>query len=404
MPSLADLDEKLRDGKPPRVRAPVVLTHEQLRELHTLLCTQGFVVLGPQVRDGAIVYDRLTSLDQLPTGWIDEQSNGRYSLQPGSSQTLFGYTVGPHSWKRFLYPPQQRLFTSDRMPRGFSNTSDNRSQQRYALFGVRSCDLTAIARQDRIFLHGHYVDFSYQSRRESCFIVAVNCGRAAATCFCASMNAGPRVESGYDLALTEIETAHGYRYLAEVGSEFGAEIIGKISHEPATEADLRIAEQLLAATSAHMGRSLDTRGLKEMLYRNFEHPIWDAIAERCLSCGNCTMVCPTCFCTTIEDSTDLSGHQAERWRRWDSCFTLNFSYIHGGSIRVSAKSRFRQWMTHKLAAWIDQFGAYGCVGCGRCITWCPVGIDITAEARTLRESEMIGPEEFSRSTHDSSNA
>jgi formate hydrogenlyase subunit 6/NADH:ubiquinone oxidoreductase subunit I len=133
-------------------------------------------------------------------------------------------------------------------------------------------------------------------------------------------------------------------------------------------------------------RHLDTAGLRDLLYENFEHPRWDNVAARCLSCANCTMVCPTCFCTTVEDVSDISGNHAERWRRWDSCFTQSFSYIHGGSVRTSAKSRYRQWMTHKLASWTDQFGTSGCVGCGRCITWCPVGIDITEEVRAIRES------------------
>jgi ferredoxin len=129
---------------------------------------------------------------------------------------------------------------------------------------------------------------------------------------------------------------------------------------------------------------METRGIHDLLYQNFEHPRWDEIAARCLSCGNCTMVCPTCFCTNVEDVSDVTGHRAERWRRWDSCFTMSFSYIHGGSVRTSAKARFRQWMTHKLASWIDQFGTTGCVGCGRCIAWCPVGIDLTEEAQALR--------------------
>ena len=136
-----------------------------------------------------------------------------------------------------------------------------------------------------------------------------------------------------------------------------------------------------------MGRSLQTSGLKELLYRNSESPRWDAVAQRCLSCANCTLVCPTCFCSTIEDLTDLAGQEAERIRKWDSCFTTDFSYIHGGSVRATPRSKYRQWMMHKLAYWLDQFGTSGCVGCGRCITWCPVGIDITEEARVIRESE-----------------
>ena len=102
------------------------------------------------------------------------------------------------------------------------------------------------------------------------------------------------------------------------------------------------------------------------------------------------MVCPTCFCTTVEDHSDLAGETAERVRSWDSCFTLDFSYVHGGSVRTETQSRYRQWMTHKLASWIDQFGTSGCVGCGRCITWCPVGIDITEEAAAIRQTRRTG--------------
>ncbi|MBZ0254314.1 MAG: 4Fe-4S dicluster domain-containing protein, partial [Candidatus Methylomirabilis sp.] len=142
-----------------------------------------------------------------------------------------------------------------------------------------------------------------------------------------------------------------------------------------------------------MGRSLNTDGVKELLYANAEHPRWAETAERCLSCANCTMVCPTCFCSTVEDVSDLSGEAAERRRKWDSCFTMDFSYLVGGSVRGSGAARYRQWMTHKLGSWIDQFGTSGCVGCGRCIAWCPVGIDITEEAEALRAPRGRGAPE-----------
>jgi sulfhydrogenase subunit beta (sulfur reductase) len=387
----------------PEARRPSLVQRQHLSNLIGALLAQSFEIIGPQVREGAIVYDQLTSLDQLPVGWIDQQSSGRYRLERGPGTEWFGYTAGAHSWKGFLYPDQQCLVTAERLKRSFSHKASDAPESPYAFFGVRSCDLHAIELYDRIFLRGPCIDPDYKRRREACFIVAVNCGRASGTCFCASMNTGPRATSGYDLVLTELPTEDAYRYLVEVGSTRGAELLAGVPHQPAAETDMAEAETLLAKTSAHMGRSLDVRGLKETLYRNFDHPMWDRIEERCLSCANCTMVCPTCFCTTVEDTTNLPGSRAERWRRWDSCFTLDFSYIHGGGIRVSTKSRFRQWMTHKLAAWVDQFGSFGCVGCGRCITWCPVGIDITAEARTLQSSDMSGPEEFSRSTYDSSN-
>ena len=233
---------------------------------------------------------------------------------------------------------------------------------------------------------GSFVDPAYQSRREELFIVAVNCGQSGGTCFCVSMQTGPKATSGFDLALTEVVRDGSHFFVVEVGTERGAEVLKNIPHREATPEESSAAANTVAETARHMGRTMDTRGIKELLYRNAEHPRWDNVAARCLTCANCTMVCPTCFCTTVEDVTDLTGDHAERWRKWDSCFTMDFSYIHGGSVRATPMSRYRQWMTHKLATWIDQFGSSGCVGCGRCITWCPVGIDITEEVRALRQS------------------
>jgi len=157
---------------------------------------------------------------------------------------------------------------------------------------------------------------------------------------------------------------------------------------PAPPELCRQADEAVARAASQV-RSVEREGLHELLTENFNHPRWEDVAKRCLTCGNCTMVCPTCFCTTIEDTSDLTGAHAERWRKWDSCFTQALSYIHGGSVRQSVKSRYRQWMTHKLASWTDQFGGTGCVGCGRCITWCPAGIDITEEARAIRDGNRV---------------
>jgi ferredoxin len=133
-------------------------------------------------------------------------------------------------------------------------------------------------------------------------------------------------------------------------------------------------------------RSLDTDGIRDLLFSNLEHPRWQQVADRCLSCANCTLVCPTCFCSSVSDVADLSGDHASRERQWASCFTLEHSQMHGGNARPTVASRYRQWLTHKLAGWIDQFGSSGCTGCGRCITWCPVGIDLTAEVAAIRET------------------
>jgi len=364
-----------------------VLERTDFQQLLDALQTRGYQTIGPVVRDGAIVYDTLGSMDDLPTGWMDEQGPGHYRLKRREDQKLFGYAVGPHSWKRFLHPPAIRLWQAKRDADGFRLIPNAEPPPRYAFLGVRACELRAIAIQDRVFLSRKFQEPVYAERRANTFIVAVNCGQAGGTCFCVSMNAGPKATEEFDLALTEVLDESRHYFVMEVGSPQGAEVLAEIAHREATPEEREAAERETANAAAQMGRTMDTDDLKELLYRNVEHPHWNRVAERCLTCGNCTMVCPTCFCATVEDTTDLSGETAERWRRWDSCFTLDFSYIHGGSVRSTPASRYRQWITHKLGTWNDQFGESGCVGCGRCITWCPVGIDITEEIAALRRSE-----------------
>jgi ferredoxin len=348
------------------------------------LARRGYRVIGPSVRDGAIIYDTVARVEELPLGWTDRQDGGRYRLERRDDGALFGYAVGPHSWKRFLHPPVQRLWQARRDGDGFAVVADESVAESLAFIGVRACELRAIAIQDRVFLSGKYIDEAYKTHREGAFIVAVNCGQAGGTCFCASMDAGPKVEADFDLALTEIIEEGRHYFLLEIGSAAGADVARDLTARPAADDETRAAERVVARTKNQMGRHLDTNGLKELLQANPDHARWDEVAHRCLTCGNCTNVCPTCFCTTTEDTTDLSGSTAERVRRWDSCFAVDFSYLHGGSVRKSVRSRYRQWMTHKLAHWVDQFDTSGCVGCGRCITWCPVGIDITEEAAAIR--------------------
>ena len=361
---------------------PTVITREGLGSLIAGLRADGFRVIGPAMRDQAIVYDDIESIADLPAGWTDEQDGGHYRVKRRDDAALFGYNVGPHAWKRFLHPPLLRMWRAERSADGMQVTKPAEPAEKYAFLAVRSCELHAIAIQDRVFLEGPHVDPHYQARREGAFIVAVNCGQAGGTCFCVSMNTGPKAAAGFDLALTEL-IGEEHAFLVEVGSERGGALLASIPHQPAQPKDTTAAANAVANAAGNMGRHMRSDDVRELLMANLEHPRWDDVAERCLTCGNCTMVCPTCFCTSVSDANDLAGG-AERNRRWDSCFTMDFSYIHGGSVRSSGRSRYRQWMTHKLASWVDQFGTSGCVGCGRCITWCPVGIDITAEVRAIR--------------------
>jgi ferredoxin len=365
----------------PETGATIVIGRDGLGQLIAALRSEGRRVIGPVARDGAIRYEDLARVGDLPEGWTDRQEAGRYRLERRDDRALFGYAVGPHSWKQFLHPPRQSQWVARRTADGFELAAAAPEAPRFAFIGVRACEISAIAIQDRVFLGG-VVDGAYAARRRDFFVVAVHCGQPAATCFCTSMGTGPRARSGFDIALTEL--ADG-RFVAEMGSAAGAGVLRDVDHRPATEEDRSAAARVTAGAVAAMTRAMPVEGLKQALQSQPAHPHWDSVAERCLACGNCTAVCPTCFCTTVEDVTDLAGTGTERARRWDSCFSANFSYVHGGPVRASTKARYRQWLTHKLAGWIDQFGTSGCVGCGRCIAWCPVGIDITAEARALRE-------------------
>lgn len=369
-----------------------VLERKDLQKLFDFLRNDGYRIIGPSARDGAIVYDDLSSADDLPAGWTDEQKGGAYRLKKRNDNALFGYNVGPHSWKKFLFPPRSRLWQADRGAEAAQISEEPVETQKMAFIGVRSCELHAIAVQDRVFIQPSSVNPSYQARREQTFIVVVNCGQAGETCFCVSMNTGPKAAAGFDLALTEIMEGDRHYFVVEAGTEAGRKVLEQLPHSAASPVEMVAAENVVTTAAGQMGRQMDTADIKELLYRNYRNPRWDDVASRCLTCANCTMVCPTCFCSTVEDVTSLKGDHAERWQRWDSCFTMDLSYIHGGSVRASTKARYRQWMTHKLATWIDQFGTSGCVGCGRCITWCPVAIDITEEVRAIRESEVHATE------------
>jgi len=366
-----------------------VIAPEALQDLVSALAGRGYRVVGPTVRNGAILYEDLDAAADLPIGWTESQDAGRYTLERREDDARFGYAVGPHSWKQFFFPAKVQLWRAERRDGGFDVEEPPVDGPPLALIGVRACELHAIEIQDRVLIRGRHTDRDYAARRAGAFIVAVNCFEPGGTCFCVSMGTGPKVEFGYDLVLTEILDGE-HRLLLEVGTEKGADLVEQLATRRAGQADLDAAERAVDGARGKMGRRMDASGLRDLLARNLEHPRWDDVAERCLTCGNCTLVCPTCFCSSVEEVTDLEGAYAERWREWDSCFTVDHSHIHGGAVRPSGRSRYRQWMTHKLGTWHDQFGTSGCVGCGRCITWCPVAIDITEEVAAIRATEEGG--------------
>ncbi|GIF02052.1 4Fe-4S dicluster domain-containing protein [Paractinoplanes rishiriensis] len=366
-----------------RFGPPVVLGVAALPRLFDELRERGYTVVGPTVRDGAIMLAELESATDLPYGWGVEADAGRYRLRKRTDTAAFAHAAGPQSVKDFLHPPRARLWSSNRDGTGVRGPDE---PPRYALIGVRPCDLAAIGVLDRVLNRGEHPEPIYTSRRAGVFVVAVDCTEPAATCFCTSMGGGPGAHEGFDLAMTELLGKGGHRFVIRAGTPAGADVLAALPAVPAAEATLAEAEEAVAGAERAITRAMPSGSLPDLLAASVESPHWADVAARCLTCANCTMVCPTCFCTTTADVTDLTGDHAERWRRWDSCFDLDYSYMHGGSVRRSGASRYRQWITHKLGTWHEQFDSSGCVGCGRCIAWCPAGIDITVEAAALAGS------------------
>ncbi len=371
------------EGRPEarhRHAGPVFLPRLELPALIAVLREEGRRLIGPTVDDGTIVYGEIEHADDLPIGWGDEQAAGTYRLVDRGDQRCFGYVVGPTSWKRYTFPPSVPISVARRGPDGsLTFEAANPEPPRLAFLGVRACELAALGIQDGVFTGGPYVDADYQARRRAAIVVAVQCTTAASTCFCTSMGTGPEVRGGHDVVLTELDAG----FVLEAGSLAGEELLDRLPVEPITIDHAVAAAQAVAATRARIGDPVSTAGLHDRLLAKLDSPRWGEIAERCLSCANCTLVCPTCFCTSIERRTDLDGREATSERVWDSCFTARFASVAGGNFRPKVKDRYRQWLTHKFATWWDQFGSFGCVGCGRCIAWCPVAIDVREELAAI---------------------
>jgi ferredoxin len=364
-----------------------------LTRLYELLRSAGYRVIGPRVATGAITLGELGSAAELPFGWGVSLGPGGYRLRRRDDEAAFGHSAGPGSWKEFLHPPRELLWSARRAgDGGFSASAPDASDTKLAFLGVRPCDLRAIQIQDQVLGSAAHPDSAYARRRSSVFIIAVNCTEPGETCFCVSMGTGPEAGPGYDLLLTELPEPGAHLFIVEAGTAAGRDLVAGLELQPADRETRDQGRSAVDWAAAHMGRSMQADGLRELLAASHDAARWDEVASRCLTCGNCTMACPTCFCTTIEDVTDLSGDHAERWQSWSSCFDLDFSHMHAGPVRTSGPSRYRQWLTHKLGTWHDQFGSSGCVGCGRCIVWCPVGIDLTEEVSALR-TELADPGE-----------
>lgn len=367
-----------------------ILPESKLAALFSAIQESGYRIVGPTANGNAITLQVLDSIEDLPLGYSDEASPGYYRLRKSKQPARFAFSNSPSSPKRFLFPPRHRLWTIEKSPETLSVEEFSQDHPPIAFFGIRPCDLKAIQIQDKVFISGTYADTDYKRRRQNALTIVANCLNPSADCFCTSVGGGPEATDGFDIVLTELIQEESIQYLAEAASREGQTILDKLSLPFASQSELKVKQAALDAAERRITKKLNQSEVAKVLPQQSDSSRWDAIAERCLACTNCTLVCPTCFCSTIEDETDLDGRAAYRTRVWDSCFQQSFSHVAGGSIRTSVRARYRQWLTHKLSYWLDQFGTIGCVGCGRCITWCPVGIDLVQEANAfVAQSEKV---------------
>ena len=367
------------------------LPHVQLQALISELQQRGYVCIGPQVRNNAIIYDELEHASQLPWGMRDVQTPGEYRLEKTPENSAFSFANGPQAIKPILFKPTETVWRTTRDNSGkLMFESYHPEEKPVAVLGARSCDIAAMLIQDKVFIRDKHLDIRYKNRREKLFIVAVNCAYSSDNCFCVSAGTGPEVKDSYDIVMTEIE--HGF--VMKSGSDQGEAIITVLALEKANGMQNQNVAQQIENTIQMQTKRIplnNSRELRDLLFSNLDHPRWEEVASRCLSCGNCTQVCPTCFCHSEVAEPNLDGTNSEHNREWDSCFTAGHSYINKKIIRDDTKKRYRQWLTHKVGSWFDQFDMSGCVGCGRCITWCPVGIDLTEELAAISlESNVRG--------------
>lgn len=361
------------------IGSTVAIPKSELDQILLDLSQHGFTNVGPHLQDESIIYTKVNGLKDLPRGIRTEQNPASYRMVQTGKDRYFDFIPGSHSWKQFLFPSRQELFTA--VKDGNWQLKENpEPPSRFALIGVRACELAAIQIQDKIFLREDFRDPIYQHRREGLFILAVNCLDPNATCFCTSLGTGPISGAGFDLCITELDDI----FMVQVGSELGRSMLAPRQFSWPSGFMQNTANQALEHASTSMGRSLNTSDLPDLLTDNLEADRWTEIGKRCLSCANCTQVCPTCFCWDATDKVDILGKESRRERVWDSCFNPVYSSVFGGNTRPNIRSRYRQWLTHKLGQWQAQFDVVGCVGCGRCITWCPAGIDLTEEVAALR--------------------
>ena len=250
------------------------------------------------------------------------------------------------------------------------------------LLGVRPCDARAMVIVDKLFAWD-VDDPYYMEKREKSTVVGLACNEPCANCFCTSVGGGPASTEGLDVLLTGLEES----YLVQPLTEKGEVLCKSVSDvlEQATDEDIQTAEKVHDEAKKAVVRQIDTGGIPENLPGLWENELWQKVSKSCLGCGICTFLCPTCHCFDMQD--EIEGFDGRRCRTWDSCMFSEYTmHASGHNTRPTRRERTRNRINHKYSYFVDKFDVIACVGCGRCISLCPVNIDILDILSKVREA------------------
>jgi ferredoxin len=279
--------------------------------------------------------------------------------------------------KNIFFPRTEALMKFTRTEKGMvhkgqENAGEAGLKEDTLLFGVRPCDARSFSLLDMLFDQEKYRDPYYIKKRAITTVVALGCVHPPfTTCFCTSVDGAPLASDGADLLLTDL----GGSYLVESFTTKGEALLPAFGGTPAGEAEVKQKEALATQAAGEIRSRVPGHEVKPILDTHFEDPFWNTLHQKCLACGTCTYLCPTCHCFDISDET--KGDAGIRIRNWDSCmFPLFTKETSGHNPRPSQKERWRQRVMHKFRYYVDNFEAIACVGCGRCVMACPVNLDI----------------------------
>ena len=328
---------------------------------------------GYKYHNGKVVFGEISGVDEIPLAVSDIQKPGFYRVLPG-----YRFRHSHCSPKDFLLPPEHRVLT---VSQNYEVVEDIESMDSdIVFFGIKSCDRKAIDILDRILYNKHPV---YTRRRDSVKIIVVEeCLEPGETCFCSAVNAGPTISKGFDIAYARLDQN---TVLFKYGSSVGEKMLRSIGLRKAGKDTIKVyLDMVEKAVSITKSRIPDVKSIQGILREvASDRDLWEEVSSRCVGCGNCNYVCPTCFCTEIDDR--VGNGFSTRVGIWIGCLTYTYGLVAGGHFRRELFTRYRHFVLHKFLFYPKQVEDIGCVGCGRCITWCPLGIDLRDTLKRVAE-------------------